>query len=224
MSTFIGIPRMPTTRQVASTPLQQSVTWMACSLLLDYPDGETAEQIDAVRAELGSLPDEVAGHLADFCDSAEGLGLRRLQEHYVETFDQRRRCALYLTYYSHGDTRDRGNAILTFRHVMASCGFESARDELPDYLPVVLEFCALDEQGVGRDLLTANRQGLEVLRSALLSANSPYAGLLQALTLTLPQPDEAVIEGYRRLVAQGPPTELVGVGDLTATPFPVSER
>jgi len=52
---------------------------------------------------------------------------------------------------------------------------------------------------------------------------SPYAPLLDALVATLPEPDEKTIEGFRKLISQGPPTELVGVGDLSATPSPTSE-
>jgi len=190
---------------------------------LDYDEGLL--QIAGVRrdqmAELVK-PGQVLGTLKRAV--ADEWGVRGLQEHYVETFDQRRRCALSLTYYSHGDTRSRGIAILAFKEVMRRRGFEAARDELPDHLPVVLEFCALDESDIGGQMLAANREGLEVLRTALRSAGSPYSHLLEALVLTLPEPDERTLAGYRRLVSQGPPTELVGAGDLDATPFPVPER
>ncbi|WP_399553285.1 nitrate reductase molybdenum cofactor assembly chaperone [uncultured Propionibacterium sp.] len=185
---------------------------MACSLLLDYPADALAEQLGAVRAELASLPAPVAERLEAFCTRAGALGLRALREHYVGTFDQRRRCALYLSYYGQGDTRGRGRAILAFREIMRAAGFEQAREELADYLPVVLEFAALDEQGMGEELLETHREGLEVIRAALVDSGSPYAELLEALVAILPEPDEATIAAYRRLVAQGPPTELVGLG------------
>lgn len=224
MSTFVGIPRIPSKRRIRVDADQARIIRMACSLLLDYPDEALESEIAAVRAELHALPDEVAEELKAFCTQAEQMGLRALQVLYVETFDQRRRCALSLTYYSQGDTRGRGQAILAFKEVMARAGFEPAREELPDHLPVVLEFCALDESGVGEDLLGANREGIEVLRTALRSADSPYAHLLNALVLTLPEPSPEAIEGYRKLISQGPPTELVGIGDLTATPFPMSQE
>ena len=63
-----------------------------------------------------------------------------------------------------------------------------------------------------------------MLLTALRSADSPYAHLLNALVLTLPEPSPEAIEGYRKLISQGPPTELVGIGDLTATPFPTSQE
>ena len=224
MSTYIGIPRIPTTRRAGVTDGQARILRMACSLLLDYPDEGLADKLAAVRSETPLLPAEIAGRLEAFCAVADEWGVRGLQEHYVETFDQRRRCALSLTYYSHGDTRSRGIAILAFKEVMRRRGFEAARDELPDHLPVVLEFCALDESDIGGQMLAANPEGLEVLRTALRSAGSPYSHLLEALVLTLPEPDERTLAGYRRLVSQGPPTELVGAGDLDATPFPVPER
>lgn len=97
------------------------------------------------------------------------------------------------------------------------------REELPDHLPVVLEFAAFDETGTAEGLLRSNREGIEVIRTALRAADSPYAPLLDALVATLPEPDEKTIEGFRKLISQGPPTELVGVGDLSATPSPTSD-
>ena len=132
-------------------------------------------------------------------------------------------CALGLTYYTHGDTRGRGQAILAFKEVLRRAGFEMDREELPDHLPVVLEFAAFDETGTAEGLLRSNREGIEVIRTALRAADSPYAPLLDALVATLPEPDEKTIEGFRKLISQGPPTELVGVGDLSATPSPTSD-
>lgn len=209
---FMGVPRLPVRRHVPTDRAQRRTVEMACSLLLDYPADELAEQCAAVRAELAALPAQVAEHLAAFCDLAEALGLRPLREHYVATFDQRRRCALYLSYYEQGDTRGRGQAILAFREIMRAAGFEQAREELADYLPVVLEFAALDEQGMGEELLQTHREGLEVIRAALVSAGSPYVELLEALVAILPEPDERTIAAYHRLISQGPPTELVGLG------------
>ena len=67
-------------------------------------------------------------------------------------------------------------------------------------------------------LLSSHREGIEVLRSALADAASPYAGLVEAVSMTLPRIDEATAERVRALVAAGPPTETVGVTDTL--PFP----
>lgn len=221
MSTFIGIPRMPASGAQEVAEHDRRVVRMACSLLLDYPGDEFSARLAAIRAEVDELPAICAEPLRKFCQIAEQTSLRALQEQYVETFDQRRRCALGLTYYSHGDTRDRGQALLIVKELMRSAGFEIAQDELPDYLPLVLEFCALDETGIGEDLLRTHREGIEVIRTALRSADSPWSYVLDALVLTLPPADERAIEAYHRLLSQGPPSELVGVGDLNSTPSPL---
>ncbi|MFZ2624090.1 MAG: nitrate reductase molybdenum cofactor assembly chaperone [Propionibacterium sp.] len=190
---------------------------MACSLLLGYPDERLDDEIAGVRAGSDSLPGVLRDELESFCATAQSWGLRALQEHYVRTFDQRRKCALWLTYYTHGDTRARGQAILAFREVMLRAGFEMAREELPDHLPVVLEFCALADSDDGERLLEANRECLEVVRTALHSGDSPYAHLLDALLMTLPEPDERTLAAYRSMINQGPPTEMVGIGSPSGT-------
>lgn len=224
MNVFMGAPRMPVSASVEATPEQRRVVQMATGLLLDYPGESLGEVIDAVGRDAELMPGPAAAEILAFCRVAEEWGLRGLQEHYVETFDQRRRCALYLTYYSAGDTRGRGAAILGFREIMSRAGFEMTREELPDYLPVVLEFCALNETASGDELLRANREGLEVIRAALVSASSPYAHLLEALCTTLPPLDRPTLARYQELINQGPPTELVGIAALDATPSPVTPQ
>lgn len=221
MSTFVGIPRLPSPPVDEIDPEAARPVRMACSLLLDYPSEDFEERLGAVEAETGSMPAEAGTALARFCTIARERGVRTMQEQYVETFDQRRRCALGLTYYTHGDTRDRGQALLAFKEVLRSSGFETAREELPDHLPLVLEFCALDTSGNAEALLRSNREGIEVIRTALRSSDSPWQHVLDALVSTLPAPDAATMDAYRRLLRQGPPTELVGVGDLASTPSPV---
>lgn len=216
MGVFLGAARMPTRTHVDSSPAQRRIVQMAVSLLLDYPDERLTDIITAVRHERDLMPAQISEEIMIFCRTAEDWGLRALQEHYVETFDQRRRCALYLSYYSAGDTRERGAAILGFREVMRRNGFEmTSPHELPDYLPVVLEFAARADDG--EELLRANREGLEVIRSALRSAISPYAHLLQALCLLLSPLDEQTLARYQRLISQGPPFELVGRTALDST-------
>lgn len=196
---------------------ERRIVQMDCSLLLDYPDDHLLDELPVIREASAGLPDALRGPIEQFCDTVESSGVRALQEHYVITFDQKRRCALWLTYYTHGDTRARGQALLAFREVMRRGGFETRREELADYLPVVLEFCALEETDAGEKLLESNREGLEVVRAALHTADSPYAVLLDALLLTLPPADEQTIQAYRTLIDQGPPTELVGL-DMPAVP------
>lgn len=198
--------------------VQRRVAHMAASVLLDYPDEGDAGRLPAVRAALPLLPDSVAELLGRFLDAAEAMGVRRLAEHYVETFDRRRRCTLYLSYYDAGDTRKRGSAILAFRDALAATGWELTRKELPDFLPVVLELSARSEGDLAGELLASHREGLEVVRSALGQVGSPYESVLEALCLTLPEIDDETRERYVSLVTQGPPAEMVGIVDTL--PFP----
>ena len=129
--------------------------------------------------------------------------------HYVETFDLRRRCALYLTYYRYGDTRKRGMAMLTFKAAYRAAGLEPLDAELPDYLPLVLDFAALHPRG--ERLLRDHRADLELLLRALRDVPSPYADVAEAVCAQLPalrRPDQALV---RRLLESGPPAEDVGL-------------
>lgn len=192
-------------------------THMAASVLLDYPEEGLEGRLEAVRAVVGKLPAELAAQVTRFLDEADAMGQRRLAEHYVRTFDQKRRCTLYLSYYDAGDSRKRGTAILAFKDALAATGWELARRETPDFLPVVLELSARSDDEIAGALLTAHRDGLEVIRTALAQAGSPYQWLLEAVCATLPPIDEATHARFRELVTQGPPAELVGI---TALPFP----
>ena len=93
-----------------------------------------------------------------------------MAQHYVATFDLRRRCAPYLTYYRHGDTRKRGTAMLEIKAAYRLAGFTPCEDELPDYLPLVLDFAVPSPQG--ETLLRRRRADVELLRRALGEAGT----------------------------------------------------
>ena len=220
---FVRAPRLlAAPERVALTAPQRATVHMAASLLLDYPAEDALQaRLEAVEAALtgpDAPPAAVAAPVEDFMATARSWGARVLAEHYVETFDRRRRCCLYLTYYAVGDTRHRGAALLAFKQALAAAGYEMAADELPDYLPVVLELSARSGDEIAQTLLSSHREGIEVLRSALVDAGSPYARLVEAISMTLPEIDAATADRVRALVAAGPPTETVGVTDML--PFP----
>ena len=220
MVSFVRAPRvLQAPPEVPLDSSQRAIVHMAASLLLDYPaEGSLETRLNAVEAELAALPPEVAVLLEEFIAQARRRGERAMAEHYVEVFDRRRRCCLYLTYYTVGDTRHRGAALLAFKQALAAAGYEMAADELPDYLPVVLELSARSGDEIAQTLLSSHREGIEVLRSALVDAGSPYARLVEAISMTLPEIDAATADRVRALVAAGPPTETVGVTDML--PFP----
>lgn len=212
------------TRPVRVSEDQRRTVAMAASLLLDYPGEDFGEKIAAVDTHLEQLPPAIAEQFAAFTDAARAMGRRGVEEHYVETFDQRRRCSLFLSYYSVGDTRTRGTAILAFRQALEQLGFQEQREELPDHLCVVLEAVALSEgkqHAQTVELLAAHRDGLEVLRTALTTFNSPFAHLIVAVAMALPKIDAETTHSYLDLIRSGPPAELVGIG--TPLPFPTAQ-
>ena len=82
-----------------------------------------------------------------------------LAARYVETFDLRRRASLHLTYYAHGDTRERGMALLRLKKLYRAAGLPMESAELPDHLTVMLAFAALAPPGHGEALLAEHRAG-----------------------------------------------------------------
>ncbi|QGF22754.1 nitrate reductase molybdenum cofactor assembly chaperone [Raineyella fluvialis] len=220
---FLGRPRRKPRPPVPHTARQRAVTHMAASVLLDYPDEAHLDLYPSVAAELDGLPGPIADRIATFLARAQHVGPDELAQEYVRTFDLKRKCSLYLSYFLTGDTRRRGTALVTFLEAYRACGYELDAAELPDYLPVVLEFSAVGDPEVAGVLLASHREGLEVLREALTEMASPWAGIVEAVTLTLPHVDEATRQRTLDLIAGGPPAEMVGADVLGPHPVPLGE-
>jgi nitrate reductase delta subunit len=193
------------------TPDQLMVSWQLQSLLLGYPDEQLSGRIPLIRTAAAQLPAPVRNPLAAFLDHAQSTRLGELAADYVDTFDQRRRCCLYLTYYAHGDTRGRGVALLKLKQRYARAGWLLTDDELPDHLAVLLEFAAADNVQAGLRLLTEHRAGVELLRFALTDHPSPWHHVLDAVSATLPPLRGDEREAVAQLAAAGPPEEQVGL-------------
>lgn len=204
----------PTTRTEPWHPW----AWQAQSLLLGYPDGDFAGHLDLARRAAPALPGPVRDPLLAFTAHAGRTPAEDLAVAYVATFDHRKRCCPYLTYYAHGDTRKRGIALLRLKQAYAAAGLRPVEDELPDHLAVVLEFAGVDPPA-GHRLLTAHRAGLELLRLALRAEDSPWAPLLQSVSATLPPLKGDEEEAVARLAAEGPPGEEVGLAPYTPPQF-----
>ena len=203
--------------------VEHAVVYRLAALLLEYPDEELVGQLPQLRRVVGSLGEPFARQFSGVLDHLESGPLLELAATYVETFDLRRRCCLYLTYYAYGDTRKRGIALLSFKQAYRAAGVDLAADELPDHLCVALEFAATADSEAGRRLLLEHRAGLEVLRLALMDAGSPYAGAVAAVCATLPRLAGPDREAVARLAASGPPAEEVGLEPF-APPEPTGAR
>jgi nitrate reductase molybdenum cofactor assembly chaperone NarJ/NarW len=183
----------------------------AGSIVLSYPDEKLKKLLPSLRAATKELPASFANPFDRTLSYLEAAELPELAAHYVDTFDLRRRCCLHLTYYTHGDTRRRGVALLRFKQVYREVGLQVAESELPDHLAVVLEFSATGYPAAAIELLVKHRVGLDMLCGALHRLDSPYAHAVDAVRATLPPASRTDLLAAQRLATDGPPSEQVGV-------------
>jgi nitrate reductase molybdenum cofactor assembly chaperone NarJ/NarW len=180
------------------------------SVLLQYPTTAMFDGLDALDAfAAGTRPKPARESFGRFLGWLRATAPNQVAQHYVETFDLHRRCTLYLTYYRYGDTRKRGMAMVIFKAAYRDAGFVPCDDEMPDYLPMVLDFAALCPRG--QRLLSGHRADLELLRRNLVKASSPYADLAAALIADLPGLGKRELDQVRAAWESGPPSEDVGL-------------
>lgn len=190
---------------------------LATSWLLWYPDEALENRMPEIREVCATLPGDAGARLREFLEAFDVWTWQERQRHYVDQFDMKRRTAPYLTFWTDGDTRNRGYAILRFKQAYLASGFDLGPEELPDHLSVVLEFAAVCNELTGNALLIENRVGIGLLREALDQAGSPYAMLVDAVLATLPPLTPEIRRRMADLARSGPPSESVGLD-----PFPIA--
>lgn len=194
----------------------RAVVFQAAALVLSYPDEELLTRLDTIRAALvgaGAEPGfaPVLAHLG-------GTSLSTLQSFHIQEFDLSRRHALHLTYWTDGDTRRRGEVLAEIKQLYRDSGLlVDTGGELPDYLPMVLEFAVADpERGVA--LLQRFRASLELLRLGLLKDALPHAGVLEAICRCLPGDSPRTNAEVQARYGEARPVEFVGLDVLTRAP------
>jgi nitrate reductase molybdenum cofactor assembly chaperone NarJ/NarW len=206
---------------VSARVVHQVAAWC-----LGYPDEGLVERLPMLRAAVVELPsDRARTSLEQVLDYLAGSPLAELQRHYVDMFDLSRKHALYLSYWTDGDTRRRGQVLANFKaRYRASGWLVNTHGELTDYLPLVLEYAALADPVDGPRLLQEYRPSLELLRFALLETGTPYADAVEAVCATLPGPSPVDKAAVHRMAAAGPPREEVGLEAYDPRLLPVTER
>jgi len=191
---------------------EAAIVLQAASVCLQYPDASVLALLPVVRTAVEELaPGCARERLTAFLDTAEATTPGRAAQHYVEVFDSRRRCCLYLTWWSDGETRRRGSALAGLKARYRAAGAEFHGTELPDFLPAVLEFAATADLADGLALLQEHRAALELLRLALVEVGTPYAAPLEAVCALLPGPSPTDVAAAKALARSGPPREQVGL-------------
>ncbi|HEX2348796.1 MAG TPA: nitrate reductase molybdenum cofactor assembly chaperone [Ktedonobacterales bacterium] len=182
----------------------RSGVFVAAARLLAYPDEALGALLPEVEAYLRALPaSEPVSALVGVAERLHAMSVVELEALYVATFDFDESAALYLTAHELGDSRRRGQALIELRRLLRAAGFEQATAELPDYLPLLLEFLAQAPaapapipEGV-QDPIDALERRLAAVCERIagrLSTDNPYCDLFAALRGLFPTPEETNTE------------------------------
>ena len=158
------------------------------SALLCYPEAELLAALPELQAALHEWEalQTQSDSLQTFLDYLQQHSLRDLQERYVATFDRNRNHALYIFEHVYGEDRDRGSAMVDLLEEYRSHGFELGNDELPDYLPALLEYFAQVPAEHAQKLLGDAVHVIAHIGNKLAASGSPYAVLLQGIVALSP--------------------------------------
>jgi len=169
-------------------------SYQALALLLTYPEADWLEQLDHVEALLAQERDQngnAAITLAPLFELLRTSTLIELQQNYVATFDQTPSHSLHLFEHIHGESRDRGQAMVNLLQEYRTHGLLMTADELPDYVPLFLEYLSQRPQADAAALLGDAVHVLALIGGKLNKNGSPYHTIfdvLQALSPVEAQP------------------------------------
>ena len=160
------------------------LTYRVLARLLSYPEDDLTDAIRECRdilAQEAVLTGERLQSLARLMDEIEIDDVLDLQERYVGLFDRVRSLSLHLFEHVHGDSRDRGTAMVDLIDLYRKHGLEATPRELPDHLPLFLEFLSTLPSDASRPLLADTAHILAAIRDRLGARGSSYAGVFDAL-------------------------------------------
>lgn len=167
-----------------SNPTSASVSLRVLARLLAYPDAQLRANLDDMRQALLSEKAIAPARLDELNALISGLARGHaldIEADYVEVFDRGRATSLHLFEHVHGDSRDRGPAMIDLAQTYEKAGLFLGPDEMPDYLPVVLEFVSTQPPKEAREFLGEMAHIFNAIFNALQQRNSPYASVLGAL-------------------------------------------
>lgn len=204
--------------------IDHRVIYQVASWCLSYPDEQLLSKVELLQAALDEHPDRnTATPLHRFVDYLTSTDAEAIRREYVDVFDLSNKRTLYLSYWTDGDTRRRGAVLGEFKQMYRDSGYlVDLHGELPDHLPVVLEYCARADPAVAQELLTKYRAALELIRFGLLDTGSPYVDVLTAVCSTVPG---ASPTDRQSAMAMRPsiPMETVGLEPFDPRLLPIAE-
>lgn len=161
-----------------------SLTLRALAHLLSYPSAELRAHLGELQAALrqdGALSRSRLAEVDTLVHRIQAAGELPSQAAYVELFDRGRGTALHLFEHVHGDSRDRGPAMIDLIRTYEQAGLYMGAEELPDHLCVLLQYASTQPPAQARAFLREFAHILQVIFSALLKRGSAYASVLAAL-------------------------------------------
>jgi nitrate reductase molybdenum cofactor assembly chaperone NarJ/NarW len=172
------------------------MTLRTLSALLGYPSAELQAAIPEFREALAgecALPRAAHRRLESLLERLETGDLLELQADYSELFDRSRSLSLHLFEHVHGDSRERGQAMIDLGDQYVARGFLLARPELPDFIPVFLEFASCLPPDEAREMLAEPAHVFAALADRLAGRSTPYATILGALLALAGAPDRKAL-------------------------------
>ena len=167
-----------------SKPVAASTTLKVMAHLLSYPDAALRRHLPELRSALQAEQALASARLAELQTLMAKLGgpdALEIEAQYVELFDRGRATSLHLFEHVHGDSRDRGPAMIDLAQTYEKSGLYLGPDEMPDYLPVVLQFVSTQPPAEARAFLGEMAHIFNAIFNALQQRNSAYASVLGAL-------------------------------------------
>lgn len=166
------------------------------SLLLSYPDQDLMAALPELKSALArcEVAEPVRLLFNRLIDDLARLDLLEAQERYVHLFDRSRSLSMHLFEHVHGESRDRGQAMVDLKTMYEDRGFEIDAREMPDYLPLFLEFLSLLPSEEAHELLAQTAHIVAAIGARLKRRPSAYANAFAALSLlTRSEPDAALL-------------------------------
>ncbi|MGZ8228083.1 MAG: nitrate reductase molybdenum cofactor assembly chaperone [Burkholderiales bacterium] len=159
-------------------------TYKVLAALLSYPDEALIEALPELKEALDServFSRSARASVDRLVAELESGDIYDIQERYVDLFDRVRSLSLNLFEHLHGETRDRGQAMVDLKQLYERHGFTLAAGELPDYLPALLEYLSLIDAAEARDLLAETAEILKGIGARLDKRGSSYAAVFDVL-------------------------------------------
>ncbi|PAV30812.1 nitrate reductase molybdenum cofactor assembly chaperone [Virgibacillus profundi] len=165
---------------------EDSLVYQMISYLLQYPNQLLIEVLPELQNEIKTVNDQqIQNDLKKFLDKCADMPLESWVDHYIAHFDFGKTTNLYVTYLKLGEQRERGLELLKLKKFYESAGFDVTDKELPDYLPIILEFCANVSYEKSNELLQMHALAIQEIRGKLKESKSHYAYVFDVLVLQM---------------------------------------